>query len=68
MNKTSLAIVALVVVAATTAIGFYSMLQNAQADSVSFSQSNRQHSHVTAGIIAHAGVGNQHNHQEFNCC
>jgi hypothetical protein len=57
MNKTSLAIVALVIVAAT-AIGFYAFAQDAQA-SISFRQSNTQRSSVDAFIINRAGVGNQ---------
>jgi cytochrome c-type biogenesis protein CcmE len=60
MNKTSLAIVALVIVAAT-AIGFYAFAQNAQASSssLSFSQSNKQRSSTLAGIISNSNVGNQ---------
>ena len=56
MNKTSLAIVALVIVAATT-IGFYAFAQDAKA-SLSFRQSNTQRSSVDAFIINRAGVGN----------
>jgi hypothetical protein len=56
MNKTSLAIVALVIVAAT-AIGFYAFAQDAQA-SLSFKQSISQRSGVTALIINRAGAGN----------
>jgi hypothetical protein len=56
MNKTSLAIVALVIVAAT-AIGFYAFAQDAQA-SITFKQSISQRSGVTALIINRAGAGN----------
>jgi hypothetical protein len=63
MNKTSLAIVALVIVAATT-IGFYAFAQDAQA-SLSFRQSNTQRSSVDAFIINRAGVGNQEAQNNF---
>jgi hypothetical protein len=61
MNKTTLlAIVALIIVAAT-AMGIYAMAQDAQArcNNGSISQSNRQHSSVKAAIIDHSDVGNQ---------
>ncbi|MFL6359473.1 MAG: hypothetical protein ACJ71P_12040 [Nitrososphaeraceae archaeon] len=59
MNKTSLAIVALAIVSAT-AIGFYAFVQDAQADSLSFSQSNDQSSSILALTISGPGdVGTQ---------
>jgi hypothetical protein len=63
MNRTSLAIVALVIVAAT-AIGFYAFAQDAQA-SISFRQSTSQRSSVDAFIINRAGVGNQEAQNNF---
>lgn len=62
MNKTSLAIVALVIVAAT-AIGFYAFAQDAQA--LSFRQGITQRSSVDAFIINRAGVGNQDARNNF---
>jgi hypothetical protein len=62
MNKTSLGIVALVIVAAT-AIGFYAFAQDAQA--LSFRQSITQRSSVDAFIINRAGVGNQEAQNNF---
>jgi hypothetical protein len=62
MNKTSLAIVALVIVAAT-AIGFYAFAQDAQA--LSFRQGITQRSSVDAFIINRAGVGNQQAQNNF---
>jgi hypothetical protein len=62
MNKVSLAMVALGVLVAATAIGVFAMAQDAQARSCSrgsICQSNSQHSSVNAGIISRASVGNQ---------
>jgi hypothetical protein len=60
MNKTSLAVVALVIVAAT-AIGFYAFAQDAQASGSSsgFSQSITQKSRINSFIISDSTVGNQ---------
>jgi hypothetical protein len=65
MNKTSLAISALVVVVAI-AIGFYGFVasQDAEAQTVSnndcnFSQCNAQSVSVNAGTISNSNVGNQ---------
>jgi hypothetical protein len=63
MNKVSLAIVALGVLVAATAIGVFAMAQDAQARNHcsrgSICQSNSQSSRVNAGIISRASVGNQ---------
>ena len=63
MNKTSLAIVALAIVAAT-AIGFYAFAQDAQAR-ISFSQSNRQSASCSALIISRAGACNNDAENNF---
>jgi hypothetical protein len=63
MNKTSLAIVALAIVAAT-AIGFYAFAQDAQART-SFSQNNRQSSSCSAVVISRAGACNNDAENSF---
>jgi hypothetical protein len=62
MNKTSLAIVALAIVAATVVSVYAFAAQDAQArcnNGGSLCQRNSQRSHVRAAIISNSDVGNQ---------
>jgi hypothetical protein len=62
MNTTTLAIVALIAVAAM-AIGFYAMVQEAAAQS--FRQGGNQRSSCRAIVVSRAGCGNNEQRNEF---
>jgi hypothetical protein len=61
MNKTSLAIVALAIVAATVVSVYAFAAQDASArcNNGSVCQRNSQRSHVSSSIISNSNVGNQ---------